>query len=85
MKKKSTRRKPKVGRPPLPLEKRWTRRINVRVYREDDDALARICAALDVNEGEATRRALRTYAASLPCEPPGVSPVTHPAARPQAL
>ena len=62
---KSTGRKRarKGGRPKMDADLITTRRVTLRIYGEDEDALTRIKSVCKVDESEAVRRALRAYAA----------------------
>ncbi|HMJ16589.1 MAG TPA: hypothetical protein VK524_34480 [Polyangiaceae bacterium] len=55
----------KAGRPKMPDGETAGRRINVRIYKEDETALAHICKSQGVGEGEAVRRALRDLASRI--------------------
>jgi DNA-binding phage protein len=46
----------------MPPELRTSRRVTVRLYRDDEQALELLCAKFETNEGEIIRTALRLLA-----------------------
>jgi hypothetical protein len=69
-KKRGGRRTPAGGRPKKRPEERAAARVTVRLYAADAELLTALCAALQKNEGEVMRHALRVLALAHGLESP---------------